>query len=111
LPQVKEAIHMRGLAITLLSLFWGFILLLVGGRFLALLAGANKDSELVQGLYDWSEFWVEPFFRMFDLGNKAVEGGGTFEPASLIALFVYLVAGMLVMSLISGAVFGRFHHA
>lgn len=102
---------MRGLLITLFSLAWGFLLLLVGGRFLALLAAANRNSELVDGLYDWSEFWVEPFFNMFNLTNEAVEGGGTFEPASLLAFIVYLVAGMLILSLISGAVFGRFHHA
>jgi hypothetical protein len=102
---------MRGLAVFLFSLFWGFVLLLVGGRFLALLANANRDSELIDGLYDWSEFWVEPFFTVFNLSNEAVEGGGTFEPASLIAFVVYLVVGMLIMSLLSGAVFGRLHHA
>ncbi|HET8943234.1 MAG TPA: hypothetical protein VFO59_00485, partial [Dehalococcoidia bacterium] len=74
---------MRGLLLTVLAVFWAVILVLTGGRFLALLAGANQDSELVQKLYDWSEFWVEPFFNMFGLGNKAVEDtGGVFEPAS-----------------------------
>ena len=65
---------MRGLLITILTLFWTIILLLVGGRFLALLAGANRASELIEGLYRYSEFWVSPFFNMFGLSNEAVDG-------------------------------------
>jgi hypothetical protein len=97
---------------TLLAAFWAVILVLTGGRFLALLAGANRDSELVQRLYDWSEFWVEPFFNMFGLDNKAVaDTGGVFEPASLLAFIVYLVIGAFVMTIVSGAAFTRFRHA
>ena len=103
---------MRGLLLTVLAVFWAVILVLTGGRFLALLAGANQDSELVQKLYDWSEFWVEPFFNMFGLDNKAVEDtGGLFEPASLLAFVVYLVVGSIVLTLVSGAAFTRFRHA
>ena len=101
----------RNLVITIFAVFWTIVLTLVGGRFLALLAGANRDSELVQKLYDWSEFWVEPFFNMFDLTNEAVDGGGTFEPASLLAFAVYFLAGLLVMALLSGAMFTRLRHA
>jgi hypothetical protein len=32
---------MRGLLLTVLAVFWAVILVLTGGRFLALLAGAN----------------------------------------------------------------------
>lgn len=85
------------------------ILTLTGLRFLALLADANRDSELVQRLYDWSEFWVEPFFNILGLQNEAVEGGGTFEPASLVAFVVYLLIGAFVGAILSGAFFSRSH--
>ena len=72
--------------------------MLTGGRFLALLAGANRDSDLIQGLYDVSEFWVEPFFNLFGLSDKAVQNtGGVFEPASLIAFMVYLMIGVFYL--------------
>lgn len=103
---------MRGLLLTILAAFWAVVLVLTGGRFLALLAGANQDSELVQKLYDWSEFWVDPFFSMFGLQNKAVEDtGGIFEPASLIAFVVYLVIGSLVFTILSRPAFTRPGHA
>jgi len=102
---------MRSLLITILTVLWAIVLLLVGGRFLALLAGANRASELIDGVYRYSEFWVSPFFNMFGLSNEAVDGGGTFEPASLIAFVVYLVIGMLIMAPINGAFIGRFRHA
>jgi hypothetical protein len=103
---------MRGLIVTIFAVLWAFLLLLVGGRFLALLVNANRDSDLVDGLYDWSEFWVEPFFNLFGLTNKAVEDtGGTFEPASLLAFAVYLVIGAIIWMIISGAALARFRHA
>jgi hypothetical protein len=96
----------------LFAIFWAIVLVLTGGRFLALLAGANPDSDLVQGLYDLSEFWVEPFFNLFGLSNKAVEDtGGVFEPASLIAFAVYFVFGAFIYMILSGAAFTRFRHA
>lgn len=101
---------LRGLILTIFAVVWTAILVLVGGRFLALLADANRDSELVDALYRYSEFWVEPFFRMFSLSNEGVEGGGTFEPASLIAFAVYFIGGLIIGSLLSGAPFNRFAH-
>lgn len=88
--------------------------MLVGGRFLALLANANRDSEIVDRLYRYSDFWVKPFFNMFDLANKAVNNtGGVFEPASLIAFVVYFIAGAVILYLFSipfGGSFTRRHH-
>jgi hypothetical protein len=93
---------LRSVVLFILSLVWAAILVLVGGRFIALLADANRDSEIVDRLYRHSDFWVKPFFGMFDLANKTVdETGGVFEPASLIALIVYVLAGMLVMAILS----------
>jgi hypothetical protein len=92
---------LRTLVLTILAVLWVAILVLVGGRFLALLVGANTESEIVERLYRHSDFWVKPFFGMFDLANKTVEDtGGVFEPASFIAFGVYLVAGLLVIALV-----------
>jgi hypothetical protein len=88
---------LRNLVWSVLVLLWAVVLVLVGGRFLALLVNANRESELVSRLLRHSDFWVKPFFGVFSLTNKAVEEtGGVFEPASLIAFAVYLVVGLIV---------------
>ena len=103
---------MRSLVIMLFTVFWSALLVLTGGRFLSLLAGANPDSDLVQSLFDVSGFWVEPFFNLFGLSNKVVEDtGGVFEPPSLIAFLVYLVLGAFIYVIVSGAAFARMRHA
>ncbi|HEY8491507.1 MAG TPA: hypothetical protein VIO14_11000 [Dehalococcoidia bacterium] len=90
-----------GLVRTVFGVIWAVVLVLVGGRFLALLANANRDSEIIQRLYDWSEFWVQPFFGILNLSNEAVnETGGVFEPASLIAFVVYFLLGLAVLALL-----------
>ncbi len=95
---------LRGLISTVVGLVWAAILVLVGGRFLALLFDANRDSEIVQRLYRHSDFWVKPFFGMFDLGNKTVTNtGGVFEPASLIAFVVYFIVGALILAVLSAS--------
>jgi hypothetical protein len=103
---------LRSLIVTAFTIFWIVVLVLVGGRFLALLVGANASSEIVERLYRYSDFWVKPFFNMFDLTNKAVEDtGGTFEPASLLAFVVYFVAGAVILSLMNGTLWPRLRHA
>lgn len=95
---------LRSVLMLIVGLVWTVVLVLTGGRFLALLANANADSEIIDRLYRHSDFWVKPFFGMFDLTNKAVEDtGGVFEPASLIAFVVYALAGMLVLALLTAS--------
>jgi hypothetical protein len=112
----EERGMLRGLVATIFTLVWGFVLVLVGGRFLALLFDANRDSEIVDRLYRHSDFWVKPFFGMFDLANKTVsDTGGVFEPASLIAFIVYTLGGMLILALLTASFDwmpgrGRMHH-
>ena len=97
----------RDVVLTILSFVWAFILLLVGGRFLALLFGLKPNSEIVDALYRYSDFWVKPFFNLLGLTNKTVENtGGVFEPASAIAFAVYFIAGAIVLSIIRGAASG-----
>jgi hypothetical protein len=95
---------LRSVVTLILGLVWAAILILVGGRFFALLFDANRDSEIVERLFRHSDFWVKPFFGMFDLANKTVdETGGVFEPASLIAFIVYGLAGLLVLAIVNAS--------
>jgi hypothetical protein len=101
---------MRGLLLTVLAVFWAVILVLTGGRFLPCWPAPTRTSWCRSSTT--GQFWVEPFFNMFGLDNKAVEDtGGVFEPASLLAFVVYLVLGSIVLTLVSGAAFTRFRHA
>jgi hypothetical protein len=100
------------LLVTLVTVIWTVILFLVGGRFIALLIGANRDSQLIDWLYRHSDYWVKPFFNVLGLTNKAVENtGGVFEPASLVAFVVYFLAGALLLNLLSGTFSGTLRHA
>jgi hypothetical protein len=99
---------LRGVITTIFALGWAIVLVLTGGRFLALLANANRKSELVDRLLRHSDFWVKPFFGMFDLANKTVgSSGGVFEPASFIAFVVYFFAGLLILAIL-GARWGGY---
>jgi hypothetical protein len=103
---------LRNLLITVFTILWASVLVLVGGRFLALLTGANGASEIIERLYRHSDFWVKPFFNMFELTNKAVEDtGGTFEPASLLAFVVYTLAGVFILALVNGSLRPRSRNA
>jgi hypothetical protein len=90
--------------LAVVGLVWAVILVLVGGRFLALLLDANRDSEIIDRLYRHSDFWVKPFFDILDMGNKAVEEtGGVFEAASAVAFVVYFLIGALIIGVLRGS--------
>ena len=94
---------------TLAGLFLTFLLFMTGARFVLLLLNANKDNEIVNWILSRSEFWVKPFFDMFNLANKAVDDtGGVFEPASLIAFIVYAIVGSIILAGLGGTLFGGF---
>jgi hypothetical protein len=93
--------------ITLLSLFWAFLLFMTGARFLILLFNIDRGNEFVDWILRHSDFWVKPFFNLLDLSNKAVDRtGGVFEPASAIAFVVYLVVGAIILNLLRSALVG-----
>ncbi len=93
---------LRSIVTAIVTIAWAAILVLVGGRFLALLTGANRDSEIIDRLYRHSDFWVKPFFGMLNLSNRAVDStGGVFEPASFIAFVVYFLAGVLILAILA----------
>lgn len=97
---------------TLAGLFLTFLLFMTGARFVLLLLNANKENEIVDWILSRSDFWVKPFFNLFDLKDQAVgDTGGVVEPASLIAFIVYAVVGSLVVAVLSGTLFRGFGHA
>ena len=93
----------------LAGLFLTFLLFMTGARFALLLLNANKENDIVHWILSRSDFWVRPFFDLFNLTNTGVgDTGGVFEPASLIAFIVYAVIGSLILGLLNGALFGGF---
>jgi len=70
---------------------------ILGFRLGFLLAGANPSNGFVDFIYDISDPLTEPFQGI--VSNRGVDGS-TFEPASIIAMLVYLVAGALLIALI-----------
>ena len=70
---------------------------IIGFRLGFLLAGANPSNGFVDFIYDISDPLTDPFQGIFT--NRSVDGG-IFEPASLIAMLVYLVSGALLIALI-----------
>src|SRR6266508_2458243 len=70
---------------------------ILGFRLAFLLAGANANNGFVDFIYDVTGPLAEPFQGI--IANEAVNSG-TFEPAALIAMLVYVVAAALLMATI-----------
>jgi hypothetical protein len=98
----------RGL-LRLLALALAYVLALVMGvlglRLGFLLMGANPANDFVDSIYNLSDPLAEPFQGISD--NKTADSGifaqdsaGIFEPATAIAMGVYLAIGILVIGLI-----------
>lgn len=71
---------------------------LLGFRLGFLLAGANPTNGFVDFIYDVSKPLVDPFGGI--AVNRAVDGAGVFESASLIAMIVYAVAALLLIAVL-----------
>jgi YggT family protein len=86
----------------IISFIVGIIELLVGLRFVFLLAGANPLSSFVAWVYGTSGPLVAPFEGI--LGHPAVLAPGAvvrsvFDPASLVAFIVYAAIGGVIIAL------------
>jgi len=62
-----------------------------------LLTEANPDNSFVNFIYDISKPLAEPFQGIID--NESVNGG-VFEPATVIAMLVYLIAAILLIAVL-----------
>jgi hypothetical protein len=96
----------RDLVMAAVGLVWASVLVLVGGRFVALFAGADSSASLIDSLYARSSFWVQPFIDVLHLNATFVNEDRIFEPASLIAFVVYLIGGFLLLTILRVSLFG-----
>jgi hypothetical protein len=92
----------------MLALFTGIALAVIealfGFRLAFLLTEANPSNGFVDFIYDVTKPLVEPFQGI--IANDTLNNGGVFEPATVIAMVVYLVAAVLIIAVILAAASG-----
>jgi len=73
----------------------GIMAALIAIRFALLLAGANENAGFAQLIYGLTGWMVAPFVGLFgaNLTYPGAAGTGVFEPASLVAIVVYVLVG------------------
>jgi hypothetical protein len=62
------------------------------------LDAVSPTNGFVSWILTTSGWMVKPFDGIF--ANHIIRGGGTFEPGTLIAIFVYLAGALIIMSLL-----------
>jgi hypothetical protein len=67
---------------------------LLAFRFAFLLGGANPDNGFVDFIYDSTSWIVDPFEG---IANTSTVDDGIFDPATLIAMAVVAVVGLLII--------------
>ena len=77
---------------------------LLGFRLAFLLSEANAANGFVDFIYDVTKPLVEPFQGI--IANDTLNNGGLFEPATVIAMVVYLLVAALVIAVILAAASG-----
>ena len=97
-PEAKDT---RGSRIgNVLYVIFGFLLILLGFRFLFLLLGANQASGFVSFIYDITEPFVAPFYGIFP---EVTYNQSYFDPATLVAMAVYSVIAWFIVRLDAAA--------
>jgi uncharacterized protein YggT (Ycf19 family) len=94
------AMMLAGMICAWIGLAAAAVTTLLGFRLAFLLADANRSTAFVDFIYDISAPLVEPFENIF--ANRSIDGGGIFEPATLVAGVTYLIAATLLMAFIYG---------
>jgi uncharacterized protein YggT (Ycf19 family) len=91
-----------------LALFIGvavaFVETLLGFRLAFLLGEANSANGFVDFIYDVTKPLVEPFQGI--IANDTLNNGGLFEPATVIAMAVYLAAAVFLIAVVLVAASG-----
>lgn len=79
----------------------GLIEAILGFRFIFMLLGANPDNSFVSFIYSISDVLVAPFFNIFrTVIREGIEVVSVFEPATLIAMLVYIFIAWGIVRLI-----------
>ena len=80
---------------------FGFLDILLAFRFILKLTGANISSGFVSLIYDLTSIFVLPFEGIFSKGSAEImENTSIFEPATLVAIFVYGLIAWGIVKLI-----------
>lgn len=78
----------------------GLMAALIAIRFVLLATGANETAGLAQFVYGVTDWMVAPFASLFGgFTYPGAEQTAVFEPASLVAIVVYVLLGFLLTRL------------
>jgi len=78
----------------------GLIEMLLAFRFIFKLLGANPRSPFVDFIYDLSAPVISPFVNIFSRTSvPGIETGAVFEPATLVAMIVYMLIARILVEL------------
>ncbi len=82
----------------ILAVWWvvGLVESILAIRFLFKLLGASLEASFVRLIYDITAPLVAPFHGIF---NTAAEGRSILEPESLVAMLIYWLIGLGIVSL------------
>lgn len=79
----------------------GLLNILLAFRFFLKLTGASTSSVFVNFIYDITRIFVLPFEGIFNQGSAQVlETTSIFEPATLVAIFVYGVLAWGIVKMV-----------
>lgn len=77
----------------------GFISVFLMGRVILQLLAANQGNGFVDFVYTIGGFFASPFYGIF--GYEPSYGNSIFEVSSVVAIFVYLIAGIGIAKLVT----------
>lgn len=87
--------------IYLVYFFFGVLDILLVSRYMLRLFGASTANSFVELVYGITGILIAPFVGIFRIGvSQGVETSSVFEPATLIAIIVYLVLAWGIARLI-----------
>jgi len=79
----------------------GLIEVILGFRFVFKLLGANPLNSVVSFIYSISDVLVAPFFDIFrTVVTEGIEVVSVFEPATLVAMLVYVIIAWAIVRVI-----------
>lgn len=110
LPEQRKVLglNQRGAGIIsgIISLIFGFIIVVLAFRFFFRLFGASPDSAFVSWIYNVSQPFDSPFLGMFNNSDILTTARVEFE--TLIAIAVYAVGAAIVLGALGWT--DRHHH-
>lgn len=91
--------RLREIATSLVNLFIGAVMAILGLRFLLRLLGANADNGFVSWIYEMSGVLLAPFRGIFP--TTVFENRFVLDFTTLFAMLIYAVFGLLIIALIN----------